>query len=84
MPSMFSTAWRPCIALPATSKNRSRRWTMRSAKPDLRFQARNDTDFQNLAEDPRFTELCILTRAPNLSPRNGKKRAPTKAELSID
>jgi len=23
----------------------------------LRFQARNDTDFQNLAEDPRFTEL---------------------------
>ena len=27
------------------------------AKPSLRFQARNDTDFQNLAEDPRFTEL---------------------------
>jgi tetratricopeptide (TPR) repeat protein len=27
------------------------------AKPALRFQARNDTDFQNLAEDPRFTEL---------------------------
>jgi tetratricopeptide (TPR) repeat protein len=27
------------------------------AKPGLRFQARNDTDFQNLAEDPRFTEL---------------------------
>jgi tetratricopeptide (TPR) repeat protein len=26
-------------------------------KPSLRFQARNDTDFQNLAEDPRFTEL---------------------------
>ncbi len=25
--------------------------------PALRFQARNDTDFQNLAEDPRFTEL---------------------------
>ena len=25
--------------------------------PTLRFQARNDTDFQNLAEDPRFTEL---------------------------
>src|SRR6201987_6391110 len=23
----------------------------------LRFQARNDSDFQNLAEDPRFTEL---------------------------
>jgi tetratricopeptide (TPR) repeat protein len=26
-------------------------------KPGLRFQARNDGDFQNLAEDPRFTEL---------------------------
>ncbi len=25
--------------------------------PALRFQARNDSDFQNLAEDPRFTEL---------------------------
>lgn len=28
-----------------------------SANPQLRFQARNDSDFQNLAEDPRFTEL---------------------------
>jgi len=27
------------------------------ANPSLRFQARNDSDFQNLAEDPRFTEL---------------------------
>ena len=26
-------------------------------RPGLRFQARNDADFQNLAEDPRFTEL---------------------------
>jgi tetratricopeptide (TPR) repeat protein len=26
-------------------------------RPALRFQARNDGDFQNLAEDPRFTEL---------------------------
>jgi tetratricopeptide (TPR) repeat protein len=25
--------------------------------PSLRFQARNDSDFQNLGEDPRFTEL---------------------------
>jgi len=25
--------------------------------PGVRFQARNDSDFQNLAEDPRFTEL---------------------------
>jgi tetratricopeptide (TPR) repeat protein len=28
-----------------------------SLNPALRFQARNDSDFQNLAEDPRFTEL---------------------------
>ena len=27
------------------------------ANPALRFQARNDADFQNLSEDPRFTEL---------------------------
>ena len=27
------------------------------ANAALRFQARNDSDFQNLAEDPRFTEL---------------------------
>ncbi len=25
--------------------------------PQLRYQARDDSDFQNLAEDPRFTEL---------------------------
>jgi tetratricopeptide (TPR) repeat protein len=25
--------------------------------PAIRFQARNDSDFHNLAEDPRFTEL---------------------------
>lgn len=25
--------------------------------PAIRFQARNDSDFQNLADDPRFTEL---------------------------
>lgn len=28
-----------------------------SLNPALRFQARNDSDFQNLSEDPRFTEL---------------------------
>ena len=25
--------------------------------PALRFQARNDSDFHNLSDDPRFTEL---------------------------
>lgn len=28
-----------------------------ATNPQLRFQARNDGDFHNLAEDPRFTEL---------------------------
>ncbi len=28
-----------------------------TANPQLRFQARNDGDFHNLVEDPRFTEL---------------------------
>lgn len=35
-------------------KNLSRAISLNAA---LRFQARNDSDFQNLAEDPRFTEL---------------------------
>jgi tetratricopeptide (TPR) repeat protein len=34
----------------------------------LRFQARNDTDFQNLAEDPRFTELLYPDPAGEFSP----------------
>lgn len=44
------------------------------AKPALRFQARNDTDFQNLAEDPRFTEL--------LYPDPGADSEPTEEEAS--
>jgi tetratricopeptide (TPR) repeat protein len=35
------------------------------AGPALRFQARNDTDFQNLAEDPRFTELLYPDPGPD-------------------
>jgi tetratricopeptide (TPR) repeat protein len=37
----------------------------------LRFQARNDSDFHNLAEDPRFTELLYPDPAADLaSPDN--------------
>jgi tetratricopeptide (TPR) repeat protein len=43
-------------------------------KPGLRFQARNDTDFQNLAEDPRFTEL--------LYPDPGAESEPQEEEAS--
>jgi len=43
-------------------------------KPALRFQARNDTDFQNLAEDPRFTEL--------LYPDPGAEAEPQEEEAS--
>jgi len=35
--------------------------------PTLRFQARNDSDFQNLAEDPRFTELLYPDPSAELS-----------------
>ncbi|MGD1215548.1 MAG: tetratricopeptide repeat protein [Terriglobales bacterium] len=44
------------------------------AKPALRFQARNDGDFQNLAEDPRFTEL--------LYPDPGAESEPQEEEAS--
>lgn len=40
----------------------------------LRFQARNDSDFQNLAEDPRFTEL--------LYPDPGVEDAMPREEMS--
>jgi tetratricopeptide (TPR) repeat protein len=33
----------------------------------LRYQARNDSDFHNLAEDPRFTELLYPDPAVDLS-----------------
>lgn len=45
-------------------------------KPQLRFQARNDSDFQNLAEDPRFTEL--------LYPDPGAESEPTDGEFHED
>ena len=35
--------------------------------PQLRYQARNDSDFQNLAEDPRFTELLYPDPGGDLS-----------------
>jgi tetratricopeptide (TPR) repeat protein len=35
--------------------------------PTLRFQARNDSDFQNLVEDPRFTELLYPDPGAELS-----------------
>jgi tetratricopeptide (TPR) repeat protein len=34
----------------------------------LRFQARNDSDFQNLAEDPRFTELLYPDPGAEMPP----------------
>jgi outer membrane protein assembly factor BamD (BamD/ComL family) len=36
--------------------------------PVLRFQARNDSDFQNLAEDPRFTELLYPDPGGEMAP----------------
>lgn len=42
--------------------------------PNLRYQARNDSDFQNLAEDPRFTELLYPDTGTDPSP------SPTTSE----
>jgi len=39
--------------------------------PALRFQARNDSDFQNLAEDPRFTELLYPDPGAESAPSGG-------------
>ena len=39
--------------------------------PSLRFQARNDSDFQNLAEDPRFTELLYPDPGADVTSEDG-------------
>ena len=39
-----------------------------SLNPALRFQARNDSDFQNLADDPRFTELLYPEPGTEFTP----------------
>ena len=44
--------------------------------PQLRYQARNDSDFQNLAEDPRFTEL--------LYPDPGAELGSSEADFQED
>jgi len=43
--------------------------------PQNRFQARNDTDFQNMADDPRFTELLYPepTDSPSSSTEQRKR-----------
>lgn len=46
--------------------------------PANRYQARNDSDFQNLADDPRFTELLYPepdAAAPAPPPATGKRSA---------
>ena len=42
--------------------------------PANRFQARNDTDFQNLADDPRFTELIYPENGTDLPPAPSPRR----------
>jgi len=41
---------------------------------NLRYQARNDSDFHNLAEDPRFTELLYPDPGADLSMPQGSFR----------
>jgi hypothetical protein len=52
----YGTAALDCLTGHAEDslKNLARAISLNAA---LRFQARNDSDFQNLSEDPRFTEL---------------------------
>lgn len=42
--------------------------------PANRFQARNDSDFKNLADDPRFTELLYPDTSADASPEPEKWR----------
>jgi tetratricopeptide (TPR) repeat protein len=44
--------------------------------PTLRFQARNDSDFQNLSEDPRFTELLYPDPGADLPASPGFRNEP--------
>jgi tetratricopeptide (TPR) repeat protein len=41
--------------------------------PGNRFQARNDSDFQNLADDPRFTELIYPEAVDDAPQGNGRR-----------
>jgi tetratricopeptide (TPR) repeat protein len=41
--------------------------------PQNRFQARNDSDFQNMADDPRFTEL-LYPEPTDLPPSSSEQR----------
>jgi hypothetical protein len=36
--------------------------------PNLRFQARNDSDFSSVADDPRFTELIYPEPTESATP----------------
>jgi tetratricopeptide (TPR) repeat protein len=42
--------------------------------PQNRFQARNDSDFQNMADDPRFTELLYPEPTDQPSGTDAKRR----------
>ena len=53
--------------------------------PSNRYQARNDSDFQNLADDPRFTELLYPepeAASPTPAPAPGRKSSRTSASRS--
>jgi len=52
--------------------------------PQLRYQARNDSDFHNLAEDPRFTELLYPDPGADLdSPDAARLTAGTSRHSSL-
>lgn len=45
--------------------------------PRNRLQARNDSDFQNMADDPRFTELLYPEAGSDYQHEHGSRPGPT-------
>jgi len=69
--AVYGMAVLDCLTAQVESSLKQLREAIR-LNPQNRFQARNDSDFQNMADDPRFTEL--LYPEPGESSADQKKR----------
>ena len=69
--AMYGLAVLDCLTGQVESSLKHLRESIR-LNPQNRFQARNDSDFQNMADDPRFTEL--LYPEPGEASVDQKKR----------
>ena len=68
--AVYGMAVLDCLTAQVESSLKQLREAIR-LNPQNRFQARNDSDFQNMADDPRFTEL--LYPEPGESSADQKK-----------